>query len=257
MILPSNMSELSIRILVLAAAVIQIVTPFFVNPFREGHQAFRVAEPSRIEPAAYAFAIWGPIYVLALAYAIWQLTPGGRADSLTLRIAPIAIALYLGSSLWLAAAKFGPFWATMPTLAAMAAYACTIFVSATSPTEPTTSRTWLMVVPFAIYAGWTTCAVFVNIAEVAPGYGFNRFGLSIPAYGVLSIAVAAMLAAVVLWLARGQLAFAATVIWALAAIMVAARERGADPEISVAAGAAIAVLLLQTFTLNVLSTRAH
>jgi hypothetical protein len=114
-----------------------------------------------------------------------------------------------------------------------------------------------MVVPFAIYAGWTTCAVFVNIAEVAPGYGFNRFGLSIPAYGVLSIAVAAMLAAVVLWLARGQLAFAATVIWALAAIMVAARERGADPEISVAAGAAIAVLLLQTFTLNVLSTRAH
>jgi hypothetical protein len=38
------------RILVLITAIVQIVFPFFVNPFRDGQQPFRGSEPSQIEP---------------------------------------------------------------------------------------------------------------------------------------------------------------------------------------------------------------
>lgn len=244
------MTDLTLRILVLITAVIQIVTPIFVNPFRDGHEAFRAGAPSQIEPAGYAFSIWGPIYLLALAYALWQLSPAGRADPVSARIAPLAIALYLGSSFWLAAAKYGPFWATMPILAAMAACACFVLVGAVAAPDQSSWRVWLVIVPFGLYAGWTICATFVNIAEVAPAYGFDRFGLSIPAYAVISVVAATVLAAAILWLSRGELAFAATVVWALVAIIVAARERGADTKVSVAAGVGIVVVVALTAALK-------
>jgi hypothetical protein len=45
------MIDLSLRALVLLSAVVQIVFPFFVNPFRDGEQPVRGSEPSQIEPA--------------------------------------------------------------------------------------------------------------------------------------------------------------------------------------------------------------
>ena len=245
------MSDLAIRILVLLAAVVQIIVPRFINPFGDGKNPLRsVVEPSQIEPAGYAFAIWGPIYLLALGYAVWQLSPAGRADPMTSRIAPLAIALYVGSSLWLAVAQYGPIWATMPILAMMAACACAILVAVVRAPERSPRRLWLMIVPFALYAGWTVCATFVNIAEVAPAYGFKRFGLTTAAYAVVSIAGATILASVVLWLCRGQLAFAVTIVWALVGIIVAALQRGASPAVVAAAASAIIALALLTAWLN-------
>lgn len=71
---------LILRILVLIAAIQQFAFPIFVNPFRDGGRGLSTTTPipltsSQIEPAGYAFAIWGPIYLLAIAYAVWQLTP--------------------------------------------------------------------------------------------------------------------------------------------------------------------------------------
>ncbi len=64
------MSDIPPRILVLLTAIAQAIGPIFLNPFRDGGDAVRAGEASRIEPAEYAFAIWGPIYVAAVAYAI-------------------------------------------------------------------------------------------------------------------------------------------------------------------------------------------
>jgi hypothetical protein len=248
-----TMTEFITRLVVLLVAIVQVVTPSFVNPFRDGQATFRAAAPSQIEPASYAFSIWGPIYLLALAYAVWQLTPVGRADPITARIAPLAIALYLGSSLWLAAAKYGPYWVTMPILAAMTVCANIALITAVAAPAPSAWRTWLVIVPFGLYAGWTICATFVNIAEVAPGYGFNRFGLSIPNYGVASIAATTVLAAAILWLSKGELSFAATVVWALVAIIVASRERQTGSGILLAAGFGIVLVVVLTATLKLRS----
>jgi hypothetical protein len=245
-----------LRWLVLLAALTQITVPVFINPFRGGENPVRAADPSQIEPAGYAFAIWGPIYVLALAYATWQVTPAGRADPVTARIAPLALILYVGSSLWLVAAQHGPLWATMPILAVMAACATVSLIVAANAEGGTGWRLWAAVVPFALYAGWTACATFVNIAEVAPQYGFDRFGLSVPHYAVLSIAAATTLAVLVLWLTRGQPVLAATVVWAFVAVIVAAREQGADPSVVVAAAAGIAVVVAVAAALRFASAGA-
>lgn len=240
------MTDLILRSLVVIAAVAQIVMPALVNPFRDGNNPVRASEPSQIEPAGYAFSIWGSIYLLAVGYAIWQLTPSGRTDPMTVRIAPLAIALYVGSSLWLFAAKYGPIWATMPILAVMAACACAILIGAFATPGLSAWRWWSIALPFGLYAGWALCATFVNIAEVAPAYGFNRFGLSTSAYAVLSIAAATVLAAIVLSLCDSEYTFAAAIIWALAAIVVANRQRGSYEAVQIAATLAIFIVIALT-----------
>lgn len=240
------MFDFLLRLLVLVAAVTQIVVPSFVNPFAEGGQGLGVTVPSQIEPAGYAFAIWGPIYLLALVYAGWQLTPAGRRDPVTANIAPLVIVLYAGSSFWLAAAKFGPVWATMPILAVMAVSASAALAIVMRADGGSLGRTLAAALPFGLYAGWTACATFVNVAEVAPQLGFDSFGLSVPQYGVASIIAAAIVAGGVLWVTRGALGFAAAVIWALAAIIVAAQTRGYDESIVLASAAGIAVASVVT-----------
>ncbi|MBI1187848.1 MAG: hypothetical protein GC206_11070 [Alphaproteobacteria bacterium] len=239
------MASFLLRIAVLIAAVVQIAFPLFVNPFRDGQDAVRAGEASQIEPAEYAFAIWGPIYLLALIYALWQLTPRGRADPTTAQIAPYTIALYAGSSLWLSAAQWGPLWATMPTLAAMAVCAAVALLYALRGGGGW--RMWTIVTPFGLYAGWTLCATFVNIAEVAPQYGFDRFGLSIPVFGALSLACATAIAAWMLWRTQGELSYAAALLWALIAIIIAGRTRGADDIVLTTAGVSVVVVAVLAF----------
>lgn len=238
------------RLFVLLAAIVQIVTPVYVNPFREGGKGLSVKVASQIEPAGYAFSIWGPIYLLALGYAVWQLTARGRADPVTARIAPLAIVLYAGSSIWLSAAQFGPLWATMPILVVMAACAVwSLLIASNTPIGSEGSqkeRFFAVELPFGLYAGWTTCAAFVNVAEVAPAFGFDRFGLSVPGYAVSSIAVAAVISSAILWTTRGSLPFAGTVVWALVAILIAALARGHASEVVIAAGVAIASVVAVT-----------
>lgn len=228
------------RWIVLLAALQQAVFPVVINPFREGTSRVQAEVPSQIEPAGYAFSIWSLIYLGALVYAVWQLTPAGRAHPATMKIAPLAIALYLGSSAWLWAADSGPLWATMPILAVMAVCAVASLVLAKRGHDTSAPR-WLMVAPFALYAGWTACATFVNVAEVAPQFGFDRFGLSVVVYGALSIGAATLVAVLVLAASRGELLFAATVAWALIAILVAgfARDYGQPVMATAAVGLVI------------------
>jgi hypothetical protein len=241
----SAMNDLGRRILVLLASIQQSIVPFFVNPFRDGAQPLRAQQPSQLEPAGYAFSIWGPIYLLAIAYGIWQLTRAGRSDAATARIAPLATALYLSSSIWLCAAKYGPLWLTPVILAIMAMCAAWSLCLSVAGTPRAGAAWWCGVLPFAVYAGWTLCATFVNIAEVAPGYGFDRFGLSAAGYALLSLGVVTALAGVLLWLTKASLPLAATILWALAAIAVAAATRGHDARVIVGAlvaGAAVIAL---------------
>jgi hypothetical protein len=244
------MTDTILRYLVLAAAVVQIVYPYFVNPFRDGAQPLRGNDPSQIEPAGYAFAIWGPIYLLAVVYAIWQLTPSGRATPETTRIAPLAIMLYAGSSVWLAAAQYGPLWPTMPVLAIMAVCAVLALKLGTDVPNPSWQQVLCLILPFGLYAGWTVCATFVNVAEVAPAYGFTRFGLSVSGYAVLSLAALTVLVGLILQLTQGNLAFAGTVAWALIGIIVAAWTRPVDNTVPVAAGVALAAIIILAATLR-------
>lgn len=228
------------RSVVLVLAVVQILAPAFIFP--DGFGGFPAATREPAEPAGYAFSIWGVIYAGCLAYGIYQALPGQARDPLPARIAAPAATLFLGSTLWLLAARHAPAL-TIPIIWAMLASAAVALFWITRPElEPRGARRWLTLWPFGLYAGWLSAAAFVNVSTVLPRLGWDRFGLTPEGLALVVIPAAAALALLLLGLFRGALPYALAVVWALVAIALA-NAQGPAPVAWAASLAAVALLV--------------
>ena len=207
----SNPLRLSSLVLLLATLAF-LIAPSVTPPFRgydPGLFPVAITRPA-IQPAGYAFAIWGLIYLWLIAHAgfgLWARhdDPAWRRTRL-----PLTGAVLLGS-VWLAIAQNHPIIATIAILA-MAALALTAFLRA--PTQP---DRWLLSAPLAIFAGWLTAAATVSVGLVMAGYGV----MSNTGTALTLLVVVAVLA---MWVQSRKPAmpvYGATVVWALLGIVAA------------------------------------
>jgi hypothetical protein len=101
---------------------------------------------------------------------------------------------------------------------------------------------WL---PLSVYAGWISAATFVNVASSVKSLGGLSVGdFEIPERDVASALViaAAGLAATFTFLTRGNIAYALTVMWALAWIVARNLTSTADLSVAVTAGGMLVLL---------------
>jgi hypothetical protein len=237
------------RSAVVLLAVAQLLAPLLLFPGNFNDQTAKppLAAPANpATPAGYAFAIWAVIYVGALIYAIYQALPSNAQDALLQRIGWLTAAGYMLCVAWILAARFGPGWMTVPIILCMLACLGAAFLIAVRWPEPL-GATWhaVVLVPLAIYVGWLSAATFVNAADVLPGYGFDRFGLSAQTFGVLVVIAAGMVGlAVTLWTAAYP-PYVLTLLWALVSIVAnnGVPARG-NPVSNAAALVALAVVLV-------------
>ena len=163
-----------------------------------------------IQPAGYAFAIWGLIYgwlIVSAVYGVWK----RRADpAWDVMRAPLIISLVLGTP-WLWVATQSAIAATV-LIFAMAISAIYAMFHA-----PKSDR-WLARKPVAIYAGWLTAASFVSLGSTMAGYGVI-FGSTGWAYTGITLALIVTLA--VQMKIPSARAYGLTVVWALIGIIVA------------------------------------
>lgn len=139
--------------------------PAFTNPFM-GFTADQLPYPQidpPVQPAGYAFAIWGLIYswlVVSAVFGVWKRRSDAAWDHVR---APLMISLAVGTP-WLAIANASAVWATI-TIFIMSAAAIVALIRA-----PKVDGWWLQA-PVGIYAGWLTAASFVSLGSTAAGYG--------------------------------------------------------------------------------------
>lgn len=201
------------------------------------------APPNPATPADYAFTIWTVIYLGALVYAIAQARPTAATDPLFRRIGWLTAAGYALCLAWLCAARFGPVWLTVPLIFGMLATLGSAFlVAVRNDPLPSSGRRLTVVAPLAVYAGWLSAAAFVNAADVLPGYGFTRFGLSAEQFGWLVLLFATAVALLIAQRSHWYWPYVATVAWALVAI--AARNEFAVLSHPTAASSMIAAVTL-------------
>lgn len=210
-----------------------VVSPAFTDPF-SGFRADQLPIPQidpPVQPAGYAFAIWGLIYgwlVVSAVFGLWQRPRAAEWDRVR---DPLIVSLALGTP-WLAVANASAPWATLLILLmAMAAITALLRAGAAD-------RWWLRV-PVAIYAGWLTAAFFVSLGSTAAGYGIV---LSATGWAYAGIALAAIAALSVQRAIPEEPAYGLTVIWALAGIIAA--NGLSVPGVSLAAGAAMAAMMV-------------
>ena len=167
-----------------------------------------IARPA-IQPAGYAFAIWGLIYGWL---AVHGLVAGiARADQPAWeghRLA-LTVSVVLGAG-WLFIAPYYPVLATIVILI-MAATALAAFLIA-----PTTPDRWLLSAPTAIYAGWLTAACSVSTGVVLAGYGW----LSDTASALVMLGLVLAGAIYIQSRKPAMPVYGATVVWAIIGIVV-------------------------------------
>lgn len=229
---------------VLAFGQIAATVYLFSNGFQPAQPPIPQSGPTPIEPAGYAFAIWAPIYVGSVMYALWAVSPAGLRDPVLQNIGWSTAAVFLACIVWLFAAAWGPVILTVPMIIVMfwgLAYA--LLTVTADPAPMSWPRYLCVLVPLSLYCGWVTVAMFANASEVLPGYGFDRFGLDAVTWTLLALTVAASLAVVVtVWI--GSPTYVAAIVWALIAIAVAAYMRGPSwPIVGLALVAALVVLV--------------
>lgn len=218
-------------ILVLAAAVAFILFSYLAPDFT-GYRADQMphaeARPP-IQPAGFAFAIWGVIYLWLLLGAGFGLLQRAEAADWDAHRWPLIGAMVLGAG-WLWVAVQSPLMATVIIWAMLV---LALFALARAPERDF----WWARVPIGLFAGWLTAASFVSLGLVLAGYGVLGSG-RIAALLLLPLA-AAFAVAVYLRLAPGG-AYPLAAGWGL--LGIAAANVGIHVDVAVLAVVGLSVL---------------
>ncbi|MDV0440615.1 hypothetical protein [Xanthomonas sacchari] len=246
------------RILVLLMALAMPLVAWFGQrgAFGPTNGAISDRYPTLIVAAGYAFAIWGVIFLLDLAFGLWQCSGRRRRGSALAQVrGPAALGFALTAA-WM------PVFSQQHFLLALAviwtALAATLLAALRLSRDPSaepgqTLWAWL---PLSLHAGWLSLAAFLNTAQVIVAYRWLSTERMLP-WSLVLFALAAALLLGVNRAMRGNLAYAAAALWALAAVYVKQAEStlaGAQTAAWVALLLA-AVLALQTLWLRLRARR--
>jgi hypothetical protein len=229
---PKDTAKLK-AVLVLVAAVAFVMSPLVSNPFSGFDPAqFPVpVENPPIQPAGWAFSIWGVIYLWLLASAGYGLFRRDTDSGWDATRWPLFASLAVGAS-WLAVAN------TAPVLATVLIWVMLVGALLALRAAPARDRAWLAW-PLGLYAGWLTAASCVALANVAAGYGLGG-AMTLSWAGL----VLALVLATVVALGRAAPTYPLAVGWALAGVAVA--NLAPAPVFAAAAGAGLLAMLWLT-----------
>ena len=226
------MSRSLIALLPFLLAIGFALSLFFVSGFN-GFSPDQFPIPQNnppVQPAGYAFSIWGLIYVwliVGMGWGLWK----RRADYLwhDMRL-PLALSLFVGC-FWLAVAVASPIWASVLIWVMLVSALYALFRA------PREDRGFAAL-PVGLYAGWLSAASCVSLGLLAAGYGW----MSGPTAGLVFVGLAIVIAAGVQSSLMRAPTYGIGVIWALVAVVVA-NVATAPTVAALAAGGAIALIL--------------
>lgn len=219
--------------LVLLAAFAFAVSPF-LNPEFGGFDPELYPVPQDdppIQPAGYAFAIWGVIYLWLVVHAVmgvWRYAEDPAWDATRI---PLLVSLGVGV-FWLPVALVSPVWATVMIVVMLVA-AVLACLSARKGAPH-----WALALPIGLYAGWLTAANFVAYGMLGAGYGWLMGELG---WAWSMLILAALSALSYQRSLRGVWSYGVAAAWGLLGIMAA--NLGAQTGLAVAAGVAALLML--------------
>jgi hypothetical protein len=197
---------------------------------------------SPVEPAAYAFSIWGLIFALCIAYGVWQARPTVAANPLLRQVGWPTAGAFLTIVGWSVVVPLGIFWLAQVFLLAtwvFLALAAAGLAGEAGRRRLSAGERWFVALPLAPFFGWVTAANGVSLHGQA--VDFRLVGADGPAgvlLGAALLVLAGLVAGVVVRQTRPAppqfwAIYATTVLWAVVAIVVA--QWGVEPIVVAAA----------------------
>ncbi len=159
-----------------------------------------------VQPAGWAFSIWGVIYIWLIVATGFGAVARPYARDWDLCRPSVLMTLGIGV-FWIPVANLSVPWATAMIWAMLAFAVLAMLLS------PRADR-WLMAEPLGLYAGWLTAASSVSVGLILGGYGV----VGEQAAALIGLALALAIALAVQNRRPGILAYPAAVIWALSGV---------------------------------------
>ena len=174
------------------------------------------AIPNLFVPAGLTFAIWGPIYLLLVVFAIYQAVNGWKhdvQDTAVRKLGPWFIVSCVANALWIIAWHWQLIALSLIVMLFLLG-ALMLMYGKTRGNECSLGFRAAVSLPVSIYLGWITVATIANITSLLVTMQWDRFGLSEVFWtvAVLGAAIAINLLAIII---SGDIWFAAVGIWAL------------------------------------------
>jgi uncharacterized membrane protein YhaH (DUF805 family) len=237
----SSSSVRSWRWIAAVLAVTQLVAPLIASTLAGDFLKSGATNEALITPAGYAFSLWGLITVLsaATALAILRYGLGSWWETSVLIDASV---VFVGFSVWLMVAAQDWLWVSVVVFVVMVSALIHIMRLLVRRRHDLTCPPWvalLATVTFGLYLGWSSIAVFANVAAALIGSGVSA---SAPVWQFVVLVAAGVVALALTTMLRGTPGFAVGVVWALVAIAIGAADRDSAFLSGTAAVAAVLVI---------------
>ena len=229
-----NHNRTAIAVLSVLLSLTFAASPVFVTGFA-GFDPNQFPIPQNnppVQPAGYAFAIWGGIYLWLIIGLGWGLLFAPQDSQWHDMRRPLCISLAVGT-LWLGIAVASPIWASVLIWVMLFSALVALFLA------PWGNAVWASL-PVGLYAGWLSAASCVSLGLLAAGYGWANETTA--AFGALALAI--LIGAFTQTALKRAPSYGVAIIWALIAVAVANIQ--ASPSIAVFAGGGIVVMLFPT-----------
>lgn len=225
-------------------ALTQLAAPVIANAVAPDFLKAGATNQALITPAGYAFSLWGLITVLSAVTALAVLRYGLGSWWETSVLVDASVA-FIGFSVWLLVAAQDWLWVSVAVFAVMVSALIHIMRLLVRRRHDLTCPPWvalLATVTFGLYLGWSSIAVFANIAAALIQNGVSA---STAWWQFVVLAAASVCALILTTMLRGTPGYAAGVVWALVAIAIGAAGRDST-FLSVTAVVATVLIVIAT-----------
>ena len=181
-------------------------------------------------PAGYVFSIWGVIYILLAAFTYYQYTENDK--ELNEKIGWLFTISCFFNSIWIFLWHYEIISLSVVAMAGILVCLILIYTRLGIGLVNVSRKKLIWVhTTFSVYLGWITVAPIANVAALLVANGWDGYNTT-----AVYITVAMILVALVLTLVntyvRGDVAYAAVLVWALGGIVQKQMDTGIIPYVA-------------------------
>lgn len=190
-------------------------------------------------PAGYVFSIWGVIYILLAAFTFYQYTEND--EELHNKIGWLFVVSCFFNSIWIFLWHYEILSLSIVAIAGILVCLLLIYTRLRIGLVNVSKKKLYMVnSTFSVYLGWITVAPIANVAALLVANGWDGYN-STAVYITIAMIIVALVLTLVNTYIRGDVAYAAVIIWALGGIVQKQMNTGLIP---IVAGFSIVAIIV-------------
>jgi hypothetical protein len=201
-------------------------------------------------PSGMTFSIWGFIYALLLVFIVRQakglVGEDAEGEAYVNKIGWFFVLSDVANLMWIFTWHYELVPVSLIFMALLLVSLLAIYLRlGIGRSEAGISRREKLFfhVPFSVYLGWITVATIANVAAVLVWAGVQPYTKTAVIWTILVILVATVIGVLMLW-TRTDIAYGLVIVWALVGIVMKRLDPRYFVEVTVAATASIAALII-------------